>query len=58
MQAQPWLQAIPVVIVRARVGPYPPDGLSVLFLTKPFDLEQLIGIVTEAIGPANEPRPS
>lgn len=55
MQAWPQLQSIPVVIVSVGMGPHPPDGLNVPFLTKPFDLEQLLGAVTHAIGSATEP---
>ena len=55
MQAHPQWQSIPVVIVSVGMGPHPPDGVSVPFLTKPFDLEQLLAAVTHAIGPAPEP---
>ena len=58
MQAQPHLRSIPVVIVSVGMGLHLPDGLSVPFLTKPFDLEHLLGAVTHAIGPAMESEPS
>lgn len=58
MQAEPQLRAIPVVIVSTGFIPAPQDGVIVPVLTKPFDLERLLGAVTQAIGPATEPKPS
>ncbi len=59
MQAQPRLQGIPVVIMSAGIGPQSrQDGVSVPFLSKPFDLERLLQTVVGVIGPAREPEPS
>lgn len=58
MRAQAQLRAIPVVIVSDGVGPRAHDSVSVPFLTKPFDLEQLLAAVTQAIGHATESEPS
>jgi CheY-like chemotaxis protein len=58
MQAQPQLHAIPVVIISTGVGPPPQVGVSVPFLSKPFDLERLLVAIAQVIGPATEPEPS
>jgi len=58
MQAQPQLRAIPVVIVSSGFLPHRLDGVVAPFLFKPFDLEQLLSAVTQAIGPATESEPS
>ncbi len=59
MQAQPQLQRIPVVVMSVGVGPqHRQDGVTVPFLTKPFDLERLLAAVVGVIGPATEPEPS
>ncbi len=59
MQAQPQLQGIPVVVMSVGVGPqHRLDGVSVPFLSKPFDLERLLETVVGVIGPATEPEPS
>lgn len=58
LQTQPQLRAIPVVIVSSGFLPHRLDGVSAPFLFKPFDLEQLLGVITQAIGPATESPPS
>jgi len=58
LRAQPQLRTMPVVVMSVGAGPPPQDGVSVSFLPKPFDLEQLLGAISQAIGPATEPVPS
>jgi CheY-like chemotaxis protein len=55
MQSQPHLADIPVVIVSTGVARKRLDGASVTFLARPFDLEQLLQIVIDTIGPALAP---
>ena len=58
MRAQPRLRAIPVVIVSVGFNRQRLDGLNVLFVSKPFDVEYLLQTVTNAIRPAADPEPS
>lgn len=55
MQAQPRLRDIPVVIVSTGAGNRRLKGVKVPILTKPFDLERLLRLVRDTIGPAQEP---
>lgn len=50
LQASPRWRSIPVLIVSG-MGPYVLDGIKVPFLTKPFDLDQLLAAVDQALGP-------
>lgn len=54
MQSEARLRDIPVVIVSTGVAHQRIKEFTVSFLAKPFDLEQLLDIVTNAIGPAND----
>ena len=55
IQANPAYQAIPVVVMSAIVDPPRLDGCrSIGFLKKPFDLQQVIDTVTNAIGLAGQ----
>lgn len=54
MQASPRWQSIPVIIVSG-TGPYMLEGKKVPFLTKPFDLEQLLAEVNTALGATTDP---
>lgn len=49
MQRRPQWQSIPVVVVSG-MGPYALEGPKVPFLTKPFDLDELLSVVTEVLG--------
>lgn len=53
MQASPRWKSIPVIIVSG-TGPYMLEGMRVPFLTKPFDLEQLLAEVNKALGVADD----
>jgi CheY-like chemotaxis protein len=55
MQSQPHLRNIPVVIVSTGVAHHLLEGVTVPRLTKPFDLEHLLRLVGDTIGPAQEP---
>jgi CheY-like chemotaxis protein len=55
MQSQPHLAEIPVVVVSTGVARQRLDGVTVTFLAKPFDLEQLLQTVIDTIGPALAP---
>lgn len=55
MKSQPHLADFPVVIVSTGVARQRLDGVTVTFLAKSFDLEQLVQIVTDRIGPAEGP---
>ncbi|HEV2074491.1 MAG TPA: response regulator [Thermomicrobiales bacterium] len=55
MQSQPHLADIPVVVVSTGVARQRLDGVTVRFLAKPFDLDKLLQIVIDTIGPALAP---
>jgi CheY-like chemotaxis protein len=57
MRSQPRLRDIPVVIVSTGVTRPLLEGV-VPVLEKPFDLERLLRLVRDIIGPASEPVPS
>lgn len=49
MQARPQWRSIPVVVVSG-MGPYALESRKIPFLTKPFDLDELLSVVTEVLG--------
>jgi CheY-like chemotaxis protein len=53
MQTSPRWQSIPVIIVSG-TGPYVLEGIKVPFLSKPFDLDQLLAAVNNALGAASD----
>lgn len=55
MQSRPQLRDIPVVIVSTGIAHRWLAGLGVPTLTKPFDLDHLLRLVSDTIGPAQEP---
>jgi CheY-like chemotaxis protein len=57
MRSQPRLRDIPVVIVSTGVTRPLLEGVAVPVLEKPFDLERLLRLVRDTIGPASEPVP-
>ena len=54
MQAQPQLRDIPVVMMSAGLSQREVKTESVAFLGKPFELEHLLQLVEDTIGPAAE----
>jgi CheY-like chemotaxis protein len=54
MQTLPQLRTIPVVIVSSGVADHRLKGITVPTLTKPFDIDQLMSLVVDTIGPAQE----
>jgi CheY-like chemotaxis protein len=54
MQSQPHLRDIPVVIISSGAADHRLKGISVPTLTKPFDIDQLMSVVVDAVGPAQE----
>jgi CheY-like chemotaxis protein len=58
MRSQPDLRDIPVVIVSTGVTLPRLEGAGEVVLEKPFDLERLLRLVRDTIGPASEPVPS
>lgn len=54
MQAQPQLRDIPVVMMSAGLSQHEMKMESVAFLGKPFELEHLLQLVEDTIGPAAE----
>ncbi len=58
MRAQPRLRAIPVVVMSVGYTRHRLNGSDVQFVSKPFDVEDLLQTVTNAIGLAAEPEPS
>lgn len=55
MQSRPQLRDIPVVIVSTGIAHRWLAGVAVPVLTKPFDLDSLLRLVRDIIGPAREP---
>ena len=54
MQARPKLRDIPVVMMSAALSQHEMTIESVAFLSKPFELEHLLEIIEDSIGPAAE----
>ena len=54
MQAQPQLRDIPVVMMSAGLSQHEMKMESVAFLGKPFELEHLLQLIGDTIGPAAE----
>ena len=54
MQAQPQLRDIPVVMMSAGLSQREVKTESVAFLGKPFELEHLLEVIEDTIGPAAE----
>ena len=57
MQTHPQLRDIPVVLMSAGLSLHELKTTSVAFLGKPFELEVLLRVIGDIIGPADPPGP-